>query len=54
MNKPYYVHAAWDDKARVCVASSENVPGLATEAGTTESLVLKLKSLIPELLALNG
>ena len=54
MNKPYYVHASWDDEARVWVASSEDVPGLATEADTTEALILKLKTLIPELLDLNG
>jgi len=38
----------------VWVASSEDVPGLATESETAEALVEKLKSLIPELLALNG
>ena len=36
------------------VASSDDVPGLATEADTTEALVQKLKTLIPELLDLNG
>jgi Domain of unknown function (DUF1902) len=30
------------------------VPGLATESDTTEALVQKLKTLIPELLKLNG
>ena len=54
MNKPYYVHAMWDDEARVWVASSDDVPGLATEAETTEALIAKLKTLIPELLELNG
>lgn len=54
MDKPYYVHAQWDEEARVWVASSDDVPGLATEADTTEDLVKKLKSLIPELLELNG
>ena len=54
MEKPYYVHAVWDQEARVWVASSEDVPGLATESETAEALVEKLKSLIPELLALNG
>ncbi|MBI3716019.1 MAG: DUF1902 domain-containing protein [Betaproteobacteria bacterium] len=53
MNQPYYVHAVWDDEAKVWVASSDDVPGLATEADTTEALVLKLKTLIPELIALN-
>lgn len=54
MNKPYYVHAQWDDEAKVWAASSDDVPGLATEAEATELLVEKLKTLIPELLALNG
>ena len=54
MNKPFYVHAQWDEEAKVWVASSEEVPGLATEADTTEALILKLKTLIPELLELNG
>ena len=54
MNKPYYVHAQWDEEAKVWVASSDDVPGLATEADTTEALVQKLKTLIPELLELNG
>ena len=50
MIKPYYVHAQWDEEAKVWVASSDDVPGLATEADTTEALVQKLKTLIPELL----
>lgn len=54
MIKPYYVHAAWDEVAGVWVASSEDVPSLATEAETTEALVQKLKVLIPELLEMNG
>ena len=53
MNKPFYVHAEWDAEARVWVATSDEVPGLATEADTTEALVQKLKTLIPELLAAN-
>ena len=54
MDKLYYVHSEWDDEARVWVASSEAVPGLATEAATIEELVIKLKTLIPELLAANA
>ncbi|MDX2219390.1 MAG: DUF1902 domain-containing protein [Burkholderiales bacterium] len=54
MDKPYYVHADWDDEAKVWVASSSDVPGLATEAATAEALIEKLKVLIPELLELNG
>jgi predicted RNase H-like HicB family nuclease len=54
MNKPYYVHAEWDAEANVWVATSDEVPGLATEAETTELLISKLKLMIPDLLALNG
>ena len=54
MTKPFYVHALWDDEARVWVASSDDVPGLATEAATAEELIEKLRVLIPELLEANG
>ncbi len=53
MDRPYYVHAFWDNEAGVWVASSDEVQGLATEAATSEELIQKLKVLIPELLALN-
>ncbi len=54
MKRLSYVHAEWDDEAAVWVASSDDVPGLATEAATTEELIAKLKVMIPELLALNN
>ena len=54
MNKPFYVHALWDDEARVWVAASDDIPGLATEAATAEILIEKLRQMIPELLTLNG
>ena len=50
----YTVRAMWDDEAEVWVASSENVPGLITEAATMEMLIQKLKIMIPELLDANG
>lgn len=43
----------WDDEAHVWVVTSEDVPGLVTEADTMEKLVDKLKVLIPELLETN-
>ena len=52
--KPYFIHADWDDEARVWVATSDDLPGLATEADTQEQLIKKLKTLIPELLDANG
>jgi predicted RNase H-like HicB family nuclease len=52
--KPYRVTAEWDDEAQVWVASSEDVPGLATGADTLEGLIEKLRIVIPELLVENG
>ena len=52
--KPLFVRAEWDDEARVWVATSDDVPGLATEGETVEGLVQKLRVLIPELLEANG
>lgn len=48
------IRAIWDDEARVWVATSDDVPGLATEADDMDALVEKLKAMIPELLDANG
>lgn len=49
----YKVEAFWDAEAAVWVATSKDVPGLATEAETIEALMQKLRSMIPELVLLN-
>jgi hypothetical protein len=54
MNKPCLVRAEWDDEAAVGVASSDDVPGLVTEAATLEALGAKLRIMVPELLEANG
>jgi len=50
----YHVQADWDAEAGVWVATSEDVPGLATEAETIERLTNRLRVMIPELLVANG
>lgn len=50
----YHVQADWDPEAGVWVATSEDVPGLATEADTIEALTDRLRMMIPELLDANG
>jgi len=50
----YHVQAEWDSEAGVWVATSEDVPGLATEADTIEALTERLRTMIPELLDANG
>ena len=55
MGKEHYtVRCEWDPDARVWVATSDNVPGLATGADTLDKLIEKLKVVIPDLLEANG
>jgi hypothetical protein len=51
--KPLFVRVEWDEEARVWVATSDDVAGLATEDASLERLVEKLKVMIPELLEAN-
>lgn len=52
--KQFFVHAAWDDEAKVWFVADTDVPGLATEAPSIDALAAKLKVMIPEMLELNG
>ncbi|PIZ23718.1 MAG: hypothetical protein CO065_08210 [Comamonadaceae bacterium CG_4_9_14_0_8_um_filter_57_21] len=54
MTQQFHVRASWDSEARVWFASSDDVPGLATEADNLEALGAKLQTMIPELLEANG
>lgn len=54
MHKAFFIRAEWDSEAGVWVATSDDVPGLATEAETLEALSTKLQSMVPELLEANG
>ncbi|AUS99295.1 MULTISPECIES: DUF1902 domain-containing protein [unclassified Nostoc] len=49
----FKVEAFWDSEAEVWVATSDDVPGLVTEASTIELLTQKLRNMIPELIILN-
>jgi predicted RNase H-like HicB family nuclease len=48
------VKAEWDPEANVWVATSDDLPGLVTEAETVEALQQKLAVMIPDLLEANG
>ncbi|MCK7477227.1 MAG: DUF1902 domain-containing protein [Candidatus Moduliflexus flocculans] len=54
MSTPLEIVAEWDVEAGVWVATSDDIPGLVTEAETMEVLLARLRIMIPELLALNG
>ncbi len=49
----YVVQATWDDAAKVWVADSDDIPGIAAEAEDQGKLRAKLAVLIPEMIELN-
>ncbi|MES1241017.1 MAG: DUF1902 domain-containing protein [Acidobacteriota bacterium] len=49
----FHVQASWDPETSVWVATSEDVPGLSTEATSLEALTEKLRVMGPELLKAN-
>jgi len=51
--KPLKINAEWDDEARVWIATSDDVVGLAIEASTVDALIERLKIVIPELIEAN-
>jgi hypothetical protein len=53
-NQSILVRAFWDDEARVWVASSSDIAGLAVEADTIEALEPKVLAAISDLVELNG
>lgn len=47
----YVVKAEWDAEAKVWVATSDDIPGLVTEAATWDELVRRILAVVPELLS---
>ncbi|MFZ1990443.1 MAG: DUF1902 domain-containing protein [Alphaproteobacteria bacterium] len=50
MDKVYSVQTMWDPEAGVLVATSDDVPGLVTEAPDAKALIAKLQVMVPEML----
>jgi hypothetical protein len=48
------VRADWDDEAKVWVATSSDVQGLAIEADTLEQLAERVTGAVADLIELNG
>ena len=48
------VWAQWDSDAKVWVATSDDLPGLITEAKNQQALIVKLRVMIPDLLEDDG
>jgi len=54
MPQTVVVNVEWDPEAKLWVAESNDVPGLATGADMIEALIERLKVAIPEILTENG
>lgn len=52
--RTFHVTAEWDGEAGVWVATSDDLPGLVSEAETLERLLDRVKAVAPELIADNG
>lgn len=52
-NRAYAIRATWDDVAKVWVADSDDIPGVAAEAEDQETLRAKLAVLVPEMIEVN-
>lgn len=50
---PIKIKAEWDDEASVWIATSQDMDGLAIEADTIDTLIERLKIVIPELMEAN-
>jgi hypothetical protein len=54
MKTEFLVTAAWDDEAKVWVATSDDIPGLVTEAPNLDLLRERILAVVPELLEDNA
>ena len=53
-HRKFIVTAKWDDEAHVWVATSDDIPGLATEAKNLDTLLRRIKDVAPELIEDNA
>jgi len=54
MNNEYRINFTWDEEAYVWIATSDDVYGLILEHSSFDTLVERVRSAVPELLALEG
>lgn len=54
MQHKFLVTAEWDEEAGVWIATSDDIPGLVTEAATLDALLERVMAITPELLEDNA
>lgn len=52
--RPFKIVAIWDEEAEVWSVDQSDIPGVAAWGSTRVELLEKLKTLLPEMLELNG
>jgi hypothetical protein len=52
--QPFKINAEWDEEAKVWIASSSDIDGLAIEVSTIDALIERLRIVIPELQEANS
>ncbi len=50
----YDIQLAWDDEAKVWMATSEDIPGLILEDESADKLIQRVMLAAPEIIELNG
>ncbi len=50
----YIVNLSWDNETNVWIATSDDIPGLVLESNSFDTLLKRVESAVPELLALNN
>lgn len=48
------IHAAWDDEAKVWIATSDDIPGLVVETDSWGAMVAEVPIVVDELLEVRG
>ena len=52
--KSYNIQLAWDDEAKVWMATSDDIPGLILENESADKLIQRVILTAPEIIKLNG
>ena len=52
--KGYNIQLAWDDEAKVWMATSDDIPGLILENESADKLIQRVMLTAPEIIKLNG
>ena len=52
--KGYNIKLAWDDEAKVWMATSDDIPGLILENESADKIIQRVMLAAPEIIKLNG